>query len=64
MLSSINPTTTKAWQQLAAHAAQMKQVHMKQLFAADANRFQTFNVIEGDIVFDYSKNIILSLIHI
>jgi glucose-6-phosphate isomerase len=58
MLSSINPTTTTAWQQLAAHAAQMKQVHMKELFAADANRFQQFNVTEGAIIFDYSKNII------
>lgn len=58
MLSSINPTTTTAWQQLAAHAAQMKQVHMKELFAADTNRFQQFNVTEGAIIFDYSKNII------
>jgi glucose-6-phosphate isomerase len=58
MLPTINPTSTKAWQQLAAHAEQMKQVHMKELFAADANRFATFSSCVQDIVFDYSKNII------
>ena len=58
MLSSINPTTTKAWKELTAHAADMKQVHMKELFATDKNRFEQFNIVAGDIVFDYSKNII------
>ncbi|NCU04269.1 MAG: glucose-6-phosphate isomerase, partial [Chitinophagaceae bacterium] len=58
MLASINPITTTAWQQLAAHAAHMKQVHMKQLFATDANRFQKFSITDGDIIFDYSKNIV------
>src|SRR5688572_4122204 len=58
MLSSINPTTTNAWQQLTAHAAQMKKVHMRDLFKADANRFQKFSYRKDDMVFDYSKNII------
>lgn len=58
MLSSINPTTTKAWKELTAHAADMKKVHMKELFATDKNRFEQFNLVAGDIVFDYSKNII------
>jgi glucose-6-phosphate isomerase len=58
MLSSINPTKTKVWQELTAHAADMKKVHMKELFAKDKNRFEQFNIVAGDIVFDYSKNII------
>jgi glucose-6-phosphate isomerase len=58
MLPSINPTTTNAWQQLSAHAQQMKQVHMKELFAKDADRFTKFSTCAEDIVFDYSKNII------
>ncbi len=58
MLPSINPTTTTAWKQLSAHAAQMKQVNMKDLFKDDLNRFQKFSCCETDMVFDYSKNII------
>ena len=58
MLSSINPTTTNAWKELSAHAADMKKLHMKELFANDKNRFEQFNIVAGDIVFDYSKNII------
>ena len=58
MLPAINPTTTNAWKQLSAHAAKMKQVQMKDLFKADATRFQKFSSCEQDIVFDYSKNII------
>jgi glucose-6-phosphate isomerase len=58
MLPTINPTATKAWQQLSAHAVQMKHVHMKELFAADVNRFAKFSSCVQDIVFDYSKNII------
>lgn len=58
MLPAINPTTTQAWQQLLTHAQQMKQVHMKALFANDARRFAKFNAAVQDLVFDYSKNII------
>ena len=58
MLPTINPTTTQAWQQLSAHADQMKQVQMKALFANDPHRFSKFSSCAEDIVFDYSKNII------
>ena len=58
MLPSINPTTTPAWKQLSAHAAKMKQVHLRDLFKEDHNRFQKFSCCETDMVFDYSKNII------
>ena len=58
MLPKINPTTTAAWQLLSKHFAEMKTVKMRELFAADADRFSRFHTRTGDILFDYSKNII------
>ena len=58
MFPKINPTTTQAWQALHQHIQQMKQVHIKNLFAADAGRFTAFSLQLEDILFDYSKNII------
>jgi glucose-6-phosphate isomerase len=55
---SIDPTKTQAWKLLQTHAEEMKQVHMKSLFAADPNRFISFSQQEGNLLFDYSKNII------
>jgi glucose-6-phosphate isomerase len=36
----------------------MKKVHMRELFAQDPNRFSSFSQQEGDLLFDYSKNIV------
>ena len=58
MLQNINPTETKAWKKLAAHAEQMQQVHMKELFQADNERFNKHSLSFNDILVDYSKNII------
>lgn len=58
MLAKINPTTTAAWKALEIHAASMKHVLMKDLFVEDNNRFQKYSLTSGDILFDYSKNII------
>ena len=55
---TINPTKTQAWKKLQAHAENMKQVHMRELFKQDPNRFNRFSQTEGDLLFDYSKNII------
>ncbi len=55
---AINPTSTRAWKKLEAHAEKMKQVHMRDLFKSDADRFSSFSIEEKDILFDYSKNII------
>jgi glucose-6-phosphate isomerase len=57
-LPKINPTTTPSWKALEQHFSEMKQVHMKTLFAGDAGRFNKFSIQSGDILFDYSKNII------
>lgn len=58
MFPTINPTSTASWQDLQAHFNVMKEVHMKNLFARDADRFKKFSLCTQDIVFDYSKNII------
>jgi glucose-6-phosphate isomerase len=55
---SINPTQTAAWQKLSLHANDMKSVTMKTLFKTDPNRFAAFSQINGDLLFDYSKNIL------
>jgi glucose-6-phosphate isomerase len=58
MLPKINPSTTEAWKALEAHAAEMKQLHLRELFVNDTNRFEKFTLSTKDIIFDYSKNII------
>lgn len=47
---------TPAWQALGQHYAQVKDLHMRALFAQDPSRFERFSVQFKDILFDYSKN--------
>lgn len=56
MLNRINPIKTNSWQTLGNHFAQMKNIHMKNLFAEDPNRFNKFSIRFNDILVDYSKN--------
>jgi glucose-6-phosphate isomerase len=58
MFPSTDPTNTKAWQALLPHAAEMKKVQMRELFAKDPARFDNFSLRFEEILFDYSKNII------
>lgn len=59
MLPRINPTNTQAWFLLKKHhEEEMNRRHMRDLFTADPERFQKFSVRLGNILFDYSKNII------
>ncbi|WP_447722566.1 glucose-6-phosphate isomerase [Edwardsiella tarda] len=56
-MQNINPTRTAAWQALQQHFEQMKSVHMRDLFAADADRFSKFSATFDDqMLVDYSKN--------
>src|SRR5215472_2424196 len=45
-----------AWQALKKHHAQMREVHMRTLFAEDPTRFTRFSRKVGDLFVDYSKN--------
>ena len=56
MLKKIDPTTTKSWHALAAHFSQVKDLHMKDLFADDPQRFNKYSLRFNDILVDYSKN--------
>ena len=58
MLPKINPATTKAWAALQAHAAEMKQSSIRQLFNEDGDRFKKHSLQLEDILFDYSKNLV------
>lgn len=53
MSDLINST---AWQALANHYQAMADVHMRDLFADDPQRFGRFSLRFNDILFDYSKN--------
>lgn len=57
MFPKINPTTTKAWAQLEKHASEMKSIHLKDLFAADPDRFNKWSFCMREMVIDFSKNI-------
>ncbi|MEL6695862.1 MAG: glucose-6-phosphate isomerase [Bacteroidota bacterium] len=56
MLNTTHPTQSAAWEKLQAHFQDMKDVHMKDLFAQDPARFQQFSLQFEDILLDYSKN--------
>jgi glucose-6-phosphate isomerase len=58
MLDKINPTGTSAWKELLAHFEEMNNVHMRDLFLHDTERFKSFSLQFEDILVDYSKNII------
>ncbi|MFZ1749300.1 MAG: glucose-6-phosphate isomerase [Saprospiraceae bacterium] len=58
MLSNINPTKTPSWRNLARCRKLMANIHMKDMFAADPDRFDKYSIKFEDILLDYSKNII------
>jgi len=49
-------TQSKAWKALEAHQRIIAQKHMRDMFAEDPRRFETFSITFHDILLDYSKN--------
>ncbi len=49
-------TRSAAWRALERHAKAMAGVHLRELFAADPDRFARFSLRAGDLLLDYSKN--------
>jgi len=47
---------TTAWQALTQHRSEIENLHMRDLFAKDPERFARFSLRLGDILFDFSKN--------
>ncbi len=58
MLDKINPTETQSWKNLVDHFKEMKNIHMKDLFVNDPDRFNKYSIRFNGILVDYSKNII------
>ena len=48
----------KEWKDLKKHFAEMKDASLKMMFESDKARVKKFSINDGDILFDYSKNII------
>ncbi|MBD3670847.1 MAG: glucose-6-phosphate isomerase [Gammaproteobacteria bacterium] len=46
----------QSWQALKDHFDEVKQVHMRDLFAKDKQRFEKFSIKRCGILLDYSKN--------
>ncbi|MGD2089994.1 MAG: glucose-6-phosphate isomerase [Candidatus Aminicenantes bacterium] len=51
-----NLTETTQWKKLNHHHQQIKDLHLRDLFALDKKRAEKFTLIEDDIYFDFSKN--------
>ncbi|QDP00332.1 glucose-6-phosphate isomerase [Thalassotalea sp. PS06] len=51
-------TQLPGWQAVEAQAEAMKSMHMKDLFASDAERFNKFSLSLPSMLFDYSKNLV------
>lgn len=49
------PSESSAWTALKDHAASLEGVHLRELFAADAARFEKFSLQEDDLLADFSK---------
>ncbi|MFQ5971923.1 MAG: glucose-6-phosphate isomerase [Alphaproteobacteria bacterium] len=47
---------TPAWRALATHQRETAELHMRDLFARDPDRFARFSLRFGDMLLDYSKN--------
>ena len=58
MFSKINPTNTKSWKLLQENYEEMKNIHLKELFKEEEDRFKKYSLSVQDIIWDYSKNII------
>jgi glucose-6-phosphate isomerase len=58
MFPKIDPTTTDAWKKLQDHHGSVRNIRLRELFHNDNDRFQKYSLKQGDILFDYSKNII------
>src|SRR4051794_28360313 len=49
-------TETPAWQALTAHHAQIKDLHLRKLFADDPGRAERLSAEGAGLFIDYSKN--------
>src|SRR5476649_203487 len=55
-MSASKLTRSPAWKALQAHQASIADTHMRDLFARDAKRQETFSLRAGSLLLDYSKH--------
>ncbi|ANZ22749.1 glucose-6-phosphate isomerase [Buchnera aphidicola (Diuraphis noxia)] len=56
-MQNINLNQTKSYQDLIKHFKKIKNIHLKDFFLTDPNRFKKFSVLfENEILVDFSKN--------
>ena len=53
---SRSPTSLAVWPKLEAHFEQIRDAHMRRLFAEDHGRFERFSIRAEGLLLDYSKN--------
>ncbi len=58
MFPTISPTATASWKKLQDHQLAIKSERVKSFFATDPDRFKNYSLEFGDLLFDYSKNLI------
>ena len=58
MFPNISPVETSAWKKLQTDQQFMKGIQMRNLFREDRERFNRYSIIFGDILFDFSKNLV------
>ena len=58
MFPSVKPDNTKAWAALKDHYEKARSFQLKDLFQEDKERFDKFSIRHGDLLVDYSKNLI------
>ncbi len=49
-------TESDTWLALTEHYHEIKDIHMRELFESDADRFDNYSLELNDILYDYSKN--------
>ncbi|MFW6216615.1 MAG: glucose-6-phosphate isomerase, partial [Desulfohalobiaceae bacterium] len=50
------PTQTKSWQKLQEHFREVRELHLRDMFDKDPERFARFSLQAGPVFLDYSKN--------
>ena len=50
------PSNLSVWQELKTHHAAIADLHLRDLFAADPERFTRFSRRFGDLLVDFSKH--------
>jgi len=58
MLQQTDPSKTEAWKKLQDKARQWQNVHLKELFAQEPDRFQKYTRQFEGMLFDFSKNFV------